>query len=56
MNEAFLSYLWKYRQLNQEIKTESGDQLTILHPGEQNSDSGPDFFNARIRIGNTTWA
>lgn len=56
MNEAFLSYLWKYRQLNQEIKTESGDQLTILHPGEQNTDSGPDFFNARIRIGNTTWA
>ena len=56
MNESFLSYLWKYRHLNQEIRTESGDSLTILHPGDQNNDSGPDFFNARLRIGNTTWA
>jgi Protein of unknown function (DUF2851) len=56
MNESFLSYLWKYRHLNREILTESGDPLTILHPGEQNSDSGPDFFNARVRIGSTTWA
>jgi len=56
MNESFLSYLWKYRHLNREIRTESGDPLTILHPGDQNNDSGPDFFNARIRIGTTTWA
>ncbi len=56
MNELFLSYLWKYRHLDQEIKTESGEQLVVLHPGEQNTDSGPDFFNARIRIGDTTWA
>jgi hypothetical protein len=56
MNESFISYLWKYRHLSQDIRTESGDQLTILHPGEQNSDSGPDFFNARLRIGGTTWA
>jgi hypothetical protein len=27
-----------------------------LHPGDQNTDSGPDFFNARLRIGSTTWA
>ena len=56
MNESFLSYLWKYRHLDREIKTESGDQVTILHPGDQNTDSGPDFFNARLRIGATTWA
>jgi hypothetical protein len=56
MNEEFLSYLWKYRQFNLDIRTESGDHLTILHPGDQNTDSGPDFFNARLRIGGTTWA
>ncbi len=56
MNEVFLSYLWKYRLLHRELFTESGDPLTILHPGEQNSDGGPDFFNARLRIGDTTWA
>ena len=56
MNEAFLAYLWKYRHLAQDLKTESGDPLIIVHPGDQNSDSGPDFFNARLRIGSTTWA
>ncbi|MEI7501178.1 MAG: DUF2851 family protein [Bacteroidota bacterium] len=56
MNEQFLSYLWKYRQINSDLKTESGYALTVLHPGDQNTDSGPDFFNARLRIGNTIWA
>jgi hypothetical protein len=56
MNEEFISYLWKYRQLSQTLITEAGDPLAILHPGVQNTDSGPDFFNARLRIGSTTWA
>ena len=56
MNEQFLSYLWKYRLIKSDLETESGEPVTILHPGDQNSDSGPDFFNARIRVGPTTWA
>ncbi|MFZ4523023.1 MAG: DUF2851 family protein [Bacteroidales bacterium] len=56
MNEAFISYLWKHRCFSQELITESGEPLAVLCPGDCNSDSGPDFFNARIRIGNTTWA
>ena len=56
MNEEFLHYLWKYRLLEPELITVSGDPLVILHPGEHNYDGGPDFFNARIRIGGTTWA
>ncbi len=56
MNEAFISYLWRCRYFHREITTEAGDELIILHPGVQNTDSGPDFFNARIRIGCTTWA
>jgi len=30
--------------------------LDVIDSGEFNSDSGPDFFNAKIRIGNTMWA
>lgn len=56
MNEKLLWYLWKFRLLNSELHTTSGKALTILQPGLQNTDSGPDFFNARIKIGNTTWA
>jgi hypothetical protein len=56
MTEEFLQYLWKFRFLNQELYTRSGETLTILHPGEHNHNGGPDFINARIRIENTTWA
>jgi len=34
----------------------SGEYIDILHPGSHNTDSGPDFFNAKIRIGDTIWA
>ena len=56
MNEQFLSYLWKNRLFSVDLKTAAGESLSILHPGDQNCDSGPDFFNARVRIGNTMWA
>lgn len=54
--EQFLQYLWKYRLLQPPLICVSGEPLEVLHPGIQNRDGGPDFFNARIRIGNTVWA
>ena len=56
MTEEFLHYLWKFRLLNKELTTRSGESLTVIHPGEHNPDGGPDFLNARIRVGGTLWA
>ncbi|HNW55358.1 MAG TPA: DUF2851 family protein, partial [Bacteroidales bacterium] len=56
MTEEFLHYIWQYRLYQPGLFLQTGEQLEVLHPGMHNSDSGPDFFNARIRIGNTTWA
>jgi hypothetical protein len=56
MTEEFLHYLWKYRLLDPELRTVSGEPLVVLHPGEHNRDGGPDFFNARVKINGTTWA
>lgn len=57
MNEDFLHYLWKYRYFkNKHFKTNTGETLRILQTGIYNRDAGPDFLNARIQIGNTTWA
>lgn len=57
MNEEFLWHIWKFRLFdNKELETTSGDKITILRVGEHNTDSGPDFFNARIKIGETQWA
>jgi len=36
--------------------TTEGAPLRIEKPGARNEDSGPDFFNCRIKIGDTLWA
>ncbi len=57
MTEAFLHYIWKYKNFNHcDLTTIEGEPLEILRTGEHNTDSGPDFFNARVKIGNTVWA
>jgi hypothetical protein len=56
MTEEFLHYVWKFSLISHETKTETGEMLSVLHPGTHNHDGGPDFINARVRIGNTTWA
>lgn len=56
MKEEFLIYLWSQRLLSTELKTQQNQNITILKPGARNSDSGPDFFNALIKLGNKTWA
>ncbi len=57
MKEEFLAYLWKNKLLfTNGLKTSDGEVLEIVHPGHENHDAGPDFFDARIRIGTTMWA
>ena len=57
MREDFLHYLWKYQLFTTQINhTRAGHPIEVIHPGVHNHDSGPDFFNARIKIGDTVWA
>lgn len=56
MTEEFLQYLWRYRLYKPGLTLVSGEPLEVIHPGEQNFDEGPDFFNTRIRLGQTIWA
>jgi hypothetical protein len=57
MREDLLYFIWKtsHFTVNGQTTTE-GELLEVIHPGDYNGDSGPDFFNAKIRIGGTTWA
>jgi hypothetical protein len=57
MKEELLHYIWQSKRLHGNVlQTISGESIEIDHPGIYNKDAGPDFFNARIKIGNTTWA
>ncbi|MEZ4891451.1 MAG: DUF2851 family protein [Saprospiraceae bacterium] len=57
MKESFLHFLWRWRRFEAtSLFTTDGQTLEILHPGEWNKHAGPDFFNARVKIGNTLWA
>jgi len=57
MNEAFLQFIWQQKLFTtQDMATKDGQPISVIHPGLLNTDAGPDFFNARIKIGETTWA
>jgi len=57
MKEQILNFIWKtkYFTFNKQT-TSNGELIEVIDPGEINSDSGPDFFNAKVKIGDTTWA
>ena len=57
MREDFLHYIWKYKLLNLgELKTVQNEKVQLLKSGEQNHNTGPDFFNAQIIIEDQRWA
>ncbi len=57
MKEDFLHYVWKYQKFNvQKLFTTCRTTLTIVKVGEHNNNSGPDFFNAQVAIGDQLWA
>lgn len=57
MNEDFLHFIWKFQQFDKtDLVTDEGEKLQIIQVGFHNQDAGPDFLNARIKIGNTRWA
>ena len=57
MQEALLHYIWKSELFEQtEYTSDTGEIIEIIYPGQHNSDAGPDFTNARIKINETIWA
>ena len=54
--EQLLHYIWKHRILPlHELRTTDGRAVEIIDPGLHNTHSGPDFFNAKLRIDGTMW-
>ncbi len=56
MSEDLLHFVWKFGLFqNYSIKGIENDEFEIVNIGIHNKDAGPDFFNAKIKSGKTTW-
>jgi len=54
--ESLLHYVWKHKLFgNKELYTDEGIAFEIIDPGIHNTNAGPDFFNAKVRMDSTTW-
>jgi hypothetical protein len=57
MTEKLLQYIWQFQHFNPALLTTSDNEiLQINSPGTLNYNQGPDFLDASIKVGNTTWA
>jgi len=54
--EQLLHYVWKHKMLPlNPLATTDGREVEVIDPGLHNRNAGPDFFNAKVRIGGTLW-
>ena len=54
--ERLLHYVWKHRMLPlRPLETTDGREVELIDPGLHNHNAGPDFFNAKVKIGGTLW-
>ncbi len=57
VTEDILYFAWQYGMFDREnLFTVKGDKVEIISLGIRNTGSGPDFFGARIKIGQYIWA
>ena len=57
MKESILHYVWQNKLFtSHNLQTTDEEKLEVVDVGRINTDAGPDFFNAKIRIGETLWA
>lgn len=55
MNESLFQFIWQYSLYNPVgLITTDGESVTVIHPGKINKHAGPDFEEARIKVGTTT--
>lgn len=57
LTEDLLHFVWRKRLYDdRRLRTTDEQTVQVLHPGHLNHNAGPDFLNARLRIGELEWA
>ena len=58
MTERLLQFIWQFQYFNKHelsLEGEEKEQFYIIDPGRYNTHQGPDFLEARIKIGQAVW-
>ena len=57
MIEEFLYYVWQYKLFSfDKLRTTNKHKIEVFKSGNLNTNTGPDFFNAQLKIDNQIWA
>jgi hypothetical protein len=57
MTERLLQYIWQFQYFNnRNLQSTAGETLQIIQKGHYNTNQGPDFLNAKIKVGSTILA
>ncbi|MBS1774440.1 MAG: DUF2851 family protein [Bacteroidetes bacterium] len=57
MQEKLLQFIWRYSLYNPaRLETADGETVTVIHPGTYNTNAGPDFLEAKIKVADTILA
>ena len=55
--EQLLQITWMFKFFPlKELRTSDGRLIEVISPGKLNKNAGPDFTEAKIRIGTQMWA
>lgn len=56
MNEQLFQFIWQYSLYTSvNLFSAEGEKIIVQYSGQYNNDSGPDFSEAKIKIGDTLW-
>ena len=57
MKEDFLHYIWRHQYFDRsEVSTADGEPVQVIRTGFYNTEAGPDFKEAIIKIGEVEWS
>lgn len=57
LNEELLQFVWKQKLIfDHPLETTKGEKIEVYKTGIHNTNAGPDFYDARIKIGDNLWA
>jgi hypothetical protein len=56
MKEDFLHYIWQHQYFDKtSLVSQDNEAIQVLRCGLHNTNSGPDFLQAQVKVGTVTW-